>query len=149
MKRQQDNKEKNALKNFVESSKPTTINREAVHQTAPTAAPKIHLLMRRCLIRRKVACTRSNEMAERLLTEASTRDLPNWPKCLYLKGLVNISLLFLVLLQAYPVINRASDVNNVAFVYFLVDHDNIRPIMRHFPICLNGKIPKNFSLVIR
>jgi len=71
-----DNKEKNALKNFVESSKPTSINREAVHQTAPTAAPKIHLLMRRCLIGRKVACTRSNKMAERLVTEASTRDLP-------------------------------------------------------------------------
>ena len=95
--------------------------------------------MRRCLIGRKVACTLSNEMAERLLSEASTRDLPNWPKCLYLKGLINISLLLLVLLQAYPAINRASDVNNVAFVYFIVDHDNVRPVMRHFPIFLNGK----------
>ena len=83
-----------------------------------------------------------------------------------------------MLLQAYtPAIkcNRASDVNNVAFVCFLVNHDNVRPvmrylisypdltlsleissdrvrsgceIMRYFPICLDGKIPKNFSLVI-
>ena len=74
--------------------------------------------------------------------------LRNPQSLFFSKDQVNIFLLFLVLLQAYPVIIRESDVNNVAFVCFLVDHENVWPVMRYFPICLDGKIPKNFNLVI-
>ena len=49
-------------------------------------------------------------------------------------------------LQAYPATNSASNVNNVAFVCFLVDHDNFRPVMQHFPISLDGKISIFHSL---